>query len=167
MDAALTGLVGVTAGALLSGSVQSVAGWRERKRNARSSARLLYMELHNSAEMIEVLKTARAWERAMIDWHEPGATWKEHREALAGVLGTDEFLDVSAAFSYIAILATVRDAQAKQPGSDPDEPSVFGFPDAALDFYGSQAQAAKAIALKAALTWREQRRQPMPAQVQD
>lgn len=91
MNAALLGLLGVIADAILTGGVQAAIAWFDRRRSARTSARLLYMELHTAGEAIEELYNRRSWELMVIDWRVFVAMWEKHREALASVLKPQAF----------------------------------------------------------------------------
>src|SRR4029077_13056923 len=53
MSTALVGLFGVIAGAVVTGGVQSASAWFDRRLLARSSARLLYMQLHEAQQAID------------------------------------------------------------------------------------------------------------------
>lgn len=133
-------------------------GWFDRRLSARSSARLLFIELHIVDEAIGELLKNPNWSRMITDWHKPGAMWEKHREALARVLGTDDFLEVSAAFSSIESLASVRDLDAERPTPLLGAAPHFSIPDGILDSYGTQTETAMRIILKAAYTRWEIRR---------
>lgn len=158
MDTALIGLVGVIAGAILTGGIQATVGWFDRRLSARSSARLLFMEMHIANDAIGELLKNPNWSRMIIDWHEPGMMWEKHREALARVLGTDDFLKVSATFSSIANLARARDLDAERATPSPGGSLPFSVPNDVLDSYGTQTETAMRIILKAAYTRWEIRR---------
>jgi hypothetical protein len=159
MDTALIGLVGVIAGAILTGGIQVAVGWFDRRLAARSSARLLYTELHAADEIIGALLETPIWSRMIFDWRQPGAMWEKHREALARVLATDDFLKVSSAFSSIANLAQASELDAQRPASTPmGAPPRFSVPNDILDLYGTQTETAMRVILKAAYTWWEIRR---------
>jgi hypothetical protein len=171
---ALAGLVGVIAGSIVTGGVQAVLARFDRRLASRSAARLLYVELHVAKELINELRNTPNWERLIVDWHEFGVVWAQHREALARVLTATDFLTVAQAFSSIGYLALARDKDAepsREEDAEPSEPSPFGaspqqfkIPGEILDLYVWRAEAASLPLFKAALTWWEKRRERRPAE---
>lgn len=148
MSTALIGFLGVIVGALVSGGVQSVVGRVDRARDARSAARLLYMQLHEAQQAIEDLAVRRDWSEMITDWTSFGTAWDRHAEALAGVLGTREFMKVSSAFGCLASLARSRAR---------DGESAWSVPDGTLELYRTTVQAAKRPILEHSFTRKEKK----------
>jgi hypothetical protein len=157
MSTALVGLFGVIAGAVVTGGVQSASAWFDRRLSARSSARLLYMHLHEAQQAIDDLRERQSWEEMITDWTSFGAAWERHCEALARVLRTKDFLLVSSAFACLASLvrARLKDADDPVPSGAPPNYTV---PDGMLERYRAHVQAAKRPILEAAFTRREKRK---------
>jgi hypothetical protein len=157
MSTALVGLFGVIAGAVVTGGVQSASAWFDRRLLARSSARLLYMQLHEAQQAIDDLHERRSWEEMITDWTSFGAAWECHCEALARVLRTKDFLLVSSAFACLASLARARVKDADD--SVPEGASRnYTVPDGTLELYRVNVKAAKRPILEAAFTRMEKRR---------
>jgi hypothetical protein len=155
MSTALVGLLGVIAGAMVTGGVQASLGWFDRRRSARSSARLLYMELNVAGEGVEFLREAKSWSQIIIDFRDIDRTWRAHRGRLAHIVGTDEFLKVAAAFSSIAALA-----QSKENAEKDAPPGLAGAPEHRVPEgiragYSGHVEAARVVLAEAAYTWTE------------
>jgi hypothetical protein len=149
-----TALAGLVVGAVASGGVQSYLARSDRRRDMRSAARLLYMELHNSHEALEDLLRLQDWDRMITDWDSYGRAWEKHSEALAGALDTRDFHVVSAAFASMASVAASR-AMAMKPGA-------VGIPSDRFMGYRANVEAARKIVFDVSFTrwetWRH--RQP-------
>jgi hypothetical protein len=157
MSTALAGLLGVIAGAMVTGGVQASLSWLERRREARSSARLLYMELNVAGEGVEFLHEAENWSRISVDFRDIDRTWRAHRERLAHIVGTDDFLKVAAAFSSIAALA-----QSREKAEQHAPPGLAGapkhrVPEGIRAGYSGHVEAARVVLAEAAYTWTEKR----------
>jgi hypothetical protein len=98
MDTAIAGLVGVGVGAVATGGIQAAAAWFDRRLTARSSARLVYMQLHDAQAAIEDLRERRSWENMITDWERYGNEWAKHSVPLARTLKTNKFLNVASAW---------------------------------------------------------------------
>jgi hypothetical protein len=144
---ALIGVGGVILGAIVSGTIQAAVARFDRRLDARSAARLLYMRLHEGAQAIEELRPRRDWAKMITDWDSFGVAWDKHSEALARVLNTKDFEVVSAAFSGIASLTQARDKDAEKP-----PPAPFIVPDDQLALWAANAAAARDIAHRASFT---------------
>jgi hypothetical protein len=156
MSTALVGLIGVIAGAVVTGGVQSASAWFDRRRSARSSARLLYMQLHEAEGVLRELAERRSWEQMITDWASFGMAWERHSEALARVLSTEDFVTVSSAFACLANVARGRVWDAEQPES-PSPHATFTVPNDVLSGYGANVRSARRAILEAAFTRREKR----------
>jgi hypothetical protein len=158
---AMIGVGGVVLGAFGSGAVQAYLAWSERERDARSAARILYMQLHTAEGAIEDLLRLQDWDRMVTDWHDFGRTWDKHSEGLARTINTIDFHVVSSAFSCIASLARVRDAAAAANEAKPPRtpPGING--DLYM-IYRANIAAAKKVAFRASFTSREIRRGDCP-----
>lgn len=105
METAIIGFLGVIAGGVVTGGVQAVTGYFDRRLSSRSAARLLYMNLYAAGYAIQDLEQAQAWLPTVTDWDAFGVAWDRHSEALSRRLGTKDFIAVSSAFSVISLLA--------------------------------------------------------------
>jgi hypothetical protein len=148
------GLVGLVVGAVASGGVQSYLSRADRRRDARSGARLLYMQLHAARSAVEDLRQRRDWGQMITDWDAYGASWDRHSEKLAAVINTTRFHLVSSAFGCIASLARSKERETSQPPSTLGAPT-FGPPDDLLAVYEANIEAAKRIVLRASFRWWE------------
>lgn len=151
------GLIGLVVGAVASGSVQSYLARADRRRDARSGARLLYMELHGAKSAVSDLRPRRDWSQMITDWNAYGASWDRHNEKLANAINTTRFHIVSSAFGCIASLARSKERDTSQPPPEPSEPPNFGPSDDLLAIYEANIEAAKRIVLKASFRWWEYR----------
>jgi|HubBroStandDraft_1064217.scaffolds.fasta_scaffold119897_1 hypothetical protein len=157
MDTAIAGLVGVGVGAVATGGIQAAAAWFDRRLTARSSARLVYMQLHDAQAAIEDLRERRSWENMITDWERYGNEWAKHSVPLARTLKTNKFLNVASAFHCMASLAQARIKDEADPITE-GQPSNFNPPTDRLDMYLLQVTVAKRPTLEAAYTWWEKRK---------
>jgi len=97
--------IGVIAGALVTGGVQSAVAHWDRRVAARSAARLLYVHLYEARQAVRELSEARDWDAMITDWEGFAGPWEKHNEALSRTLSADDFRVVALAFSCIASLA--------------------------------------------------------------
>jgi len=146
------GLIGLVVGAVASGRVQSYLARADRRRDARSGARLLYMQLHNAKSAIRDLRQRRDWEQMITDWDAYGTSWDQHSEKLARTINTTHFHVVSSAFGCLASLARSKATDAAQLLKPEFEPS-----DKVLAVYEANVEAAKRITLGASFRWWEVR----------
>jgi len=137
----------VILGALVSGGVQAALARFDRRLDARSSARLLYMRLHEAHLAIEELRPRRDWDKMITDWGSFGVAWDKHSESLARALKTKDFETVSAAFSGLASLARAKDRDAQRT-----PPPPFGVPDENLALWAANAEVARQIVYGASFT---------------
>jgi hypothetical protein len=157
VSTALIGLIGVVAGAMVTGGVQGAGAWFDRRLSARSSARLLYMQLRGAEYALVELAQRRSWEQMITDWTSFGVAWERHSEALARVLATEHFVTVSSAFTCLANIARGRTWDAehpelREPGTD------FSVPENVLKDYAATVRVARRAVLEAAFTRSEKRR---------
>jgi hypothetical protein len=153
MTGAEYAVAGVVVGALASGSVQSYLARADRRRDARSAARLLYMQLHGARKAVDDLRPRRDWGRMITNWNAYGVAWERYSESLAHTLNTTSFHMVSAAFECIASLALARDRD-----MDPTSQGAqlkFDPTDGLLAMYIDTIDAAKQILLRHSFRWWE------------
>jgi len=79
MNAALIGLLGVVAGALLGGVVNQEVERRRRRARAGVAGRLIALELGVAARRIRSAQQSGQWWTGSL----PSAEWDKHREDLA------------------------------------------------------------------------------------
>lgn len=157
MTAALIGLIGVVAGAIVTGGVQSAGAWFDRRLSARSSARLLYMQLYGAEYALLELAQRRSWKQMITDWTSFGLAWEQHNEALARVLATEHFVTVSSAFACLANISRGRAWDTEHPElRDPN--TDFSVPEQVLAGYAANVRDARRAVLEAAFTRSEKRR---------
>jgi hypothetical protein len=154
MDAAIAGLIGLGVGALVTGGVQAVSGSFDRRRAARSSARLVYLQLHDAQAAVEDLRARMSWEAMITDWQAYGVAWEKHATPISLVLKGNESLNIASAFHCLESLARSRAKDAADPVPEGQE-SNFNPSTEILDDYVKQIKAAKYLSLKAAYTWNE------------
>jgi hypothetical protein len=157
MDTAIAGLIGVGVGAIATGGIQAAAAWFDRRLTARSSARLVYMQLHDAQAAIEDLRERRSWENMITDWERYSNEWAKHSVPLARALKTNKFLVVASAFHCMASLAQSRAKDESDPVPE-GQASNFNPPPDKLDMYLRQVTIAKRPTLEAAYTWWEKRK---------
>lgn len=164
MSNAAIALIGVVAGALVTGAVQSLAAYIERERGARVAARLLYLALSEADASMQAAKQLQEWNPPTDDWSVFTREWETHRLALARVVNTRDFLAVAAAFSGIGVVARLRTAHLSDT---PPNGGTWSFQtaDSLLDIYFPVLARAEAITWNGSLTLREhsQRRAVPPA----
>jgi hypothetical protein len=94
MSDAVIALLGIVAGGLLSGAVQLVVTWRERRNRSRAAARILFSNLWAAREAYEYALAAGAWwDRSL-----PRGDWAKYRDQLAAGMDGVSFQRVSQAF---------------------------------------------------------------------
>jgi hypothetical protein len=155
MTPALIGFVGIIAGGVLSGGVQWMLAQSDRRLAARTAARLLFTHLSFARDAIDAT-VKRGW-----DHNEPWGTfvaaWVEHRNDLARILGTRDFLIVSSTFTGIENLGR-RHAEDRQ-GIPPDARAPLSVPGAKqIEDYDAHVERALEIVHTAAYRWHEKRR---------
>jgi hypothetical protein len=152
MSTAVIGLLGVIAGAIVTGGVQLLVAWFDRRRASRAAARLLYMQLWWAHNAIDGLLTDNAW-NPHIDWGRFISAWVELRAGLARVLKTANFMRASAAFTAIEQLSLCRADDMAQPGAPSLSPTTLDL----ARIYDSHVQRAKVVLNQASFGWWEWR----------
>jgi hypothetical protein len=103
MDSALFGFVGVIAGAVTTGVVQSTAEWRKRRNDSIAAARVVYGALIDADLTVgAVMKYGRAaigTNDRLLERHQ--AVWGAQRDSMARVLNVVDFHMVQASFSNL------------------------------------------------------------------
>lgn len=171
LSTAVIGLLGVLAGAAVTGGVQSATAYFDRRRAARSSARMLTMHLHQARAALKGIKEARDWDGARLDWNVFSALWEQHSVSLATALGTAEFLMVAGAFAGLDSFAGIRttDLGARVPHRTNPRPTTprltarrFSPSEEALAALDEGVTQAALVVLAASWTlWERLRRQTM------
>lgn len=162
MSTALVGFLGIIAGGILSGGIQTTIAWRDRVRAGRMAARLVYMDLWRAGLALGSARSERRW-NPRIDWDTLTATWAEHREALAYVLPTASILTVASAFTAIEQAREIRMADLRTQAERPTGTEVFTADDSMLATYDANLVTAMRIVHDAAFTWYEHRHGLVPA----
>jgi len=97
MSAAIAGLIGVAAGALITGGVQAIGAVWSRRLESRTAARLLYVNLIDVWTQIGYALRTKSW-FGVTGLPKMQASWKDSQTALARVLSTKDFSDLSISF---------------------------------------------------------------------
>jgi hypothetical protein len=162
MSTALAGFLGIIAGGLLTGAIQTATSWIDRRRGGRVAARLLYMHLWWARDAVAAAYTEKYW-NPDIGWDLFAATWQEQREPLAVVMNTPHFLAVASAFNAIDQLALIRNNDIKSghehdvPSGSP-QPSVFTASPDYRTGYEANLHYAMLVVHTASFTWYERRK---------
>lgn len=101
MEAALTGLVGVVAGALTTGGVQSVVEWRRGRNEALASSRIVAGVLDDFLAMLEDSERSREWVAGMHQLDRRLSLWEEHEPVVARATDSFGFGRLHAAFAHV------------------------------------------------------------------
>jgi hypothetical protein len=152
MSTAVIGFLGVIAGAIVTGGIQLVVAWLDRRRASRTAARLLYMQLWWAHNAIDGLLTDNAW-NPHIDWHRFTSAWAEHRADLARMLKTKNFMIASAAFTALEQLSLCREEDMARPEAPSLSPTALDL----TRIYDSHVQGAKVVLNRASFGWWEWR----------
>jgi hypothetical protein len=121
VDTALAGFIGVIAGALTTGGVQTWITSRQRRNDSLAAARLVYGSLGGAEKEIGLAEEFGQWGSAatrerLFAAHQ--TVWTEQRERLARVVDPGNFIIIDAAFDALrAIEETVAKAR-KEGASD-------------------------------------------------
>jgi hypothetical protein len=110
-------LVGVVAGGLLTGAVQTWLNWRDRVRETRSAARLLFADYVRAVAALKSLVEIEVW--WSDDLAPPLDDWRSRRAALAGAMDGEAWTTVDGAFTQLADLEASRQAHAAIEGESP------------------------------------------------
>lgn len=110
MSEVVVALMGVAAGALANGGVDTWASWRDRVRRREVAARTIYGDLLVLDEGIRVVLEAGRWPD-WFNWTAPVGTWREVREAFVGEIEAWQWALVDGVYSNLA-----RVAPRAQPG---------------------------------------------------
>jgi hypothetical protein len=100
----LVALIGVAAGALANGAVETWAAWRDRGRRREVAARTIYGDLLVLDEAINVVLESGRWPD-WFDWIAPVATWRNVRDAFVGEVKAWEWALVDGVYSNLARVA--------------------------------------------------------------
>jgi hypothetical protein len=124
MEAALTGFIGVIAGAVTTGGVQFWISAQQRRNDALAAARLVYGALASATVELERTQLTKQWGAADLALGPPfagnRAVWSQQRERLARVLDPAGFHCVDGAFDTLknlddALTLAVRRGQPENP----------------------------------------------------
>ena len=118
MDQVAIALLGVVAGALASGMVQTVTGWLARRSDSLAAARLVFGQIVDAELTLEASSEAQRFQlrggaQRLFVGHI--ATWEAQRQALARVLNVVDFNMIQAAFASLKhIEDVIAEASRKQ-----------------------------------------------------
>ena len=110
IDPAISGIGGVLVGGVLTGAIDQFRGWRQRRRDLRTAARLASSDAHTCALALqESLETGDWWP----DLEEPSTeTWDAYRRDLIAELSPDDADTVQGAFVQVKRLQRARQDKA-------------------------------------------------------
>jgi hypothetical protein len=158
MDTAIAGLLGVVAGAVVTGAVQSLIARSDRRLSGRVSARLLHATVIRAVAAIQSVREAEAWDAAPSNWDYLPPAWEEHRVSLARVLSSGDFFIVSNWFSVVD--ATIDAYHAAIFSDPPSPPTTEQLKSLKLaDVVGQQVQT---MLSDAGRTWRDRSKPQLP-----
>jgi hypothetical protein len=119
VSSALIGLLGVIAGAVVTGGVQAWANWSQRHLDARASARIVWGALTDTIDMIEISPSFGGWGVGAEDLlSERLSTWTEQRIALARVVSSHGYRVIEEAFIGVRHIRAAMDDAAAQGNAD-------------------------------------------------
>jgi hypothetical protein len=127
VDTAVAGLIGVVAGAVLTGGIQAIGAISARRLNARTSARLLCVSLHEAAVAMHTVLKHQWWGPSLDDWDRFLAPWRDHRDPLMRVLSPEDSWAVTSTFSLIERLKAIRDAEHRDMSNPEEKPADNDF----------------------------------------
>lgn len=108
MDTAIVGLIGVIAGAIVTGGFQALRAASARSLNSRTAARLMISPLMDARSSLVAVLKLQDWGREGYDWERLLAPWREHRDPLVRALPTDACLTLTITFAELESLIAVR-----------------------------------------------------------
>jgi hypothetical protein len=155
MSTAVVGLLGVVAGAIVTGGVQLTIARFDRRRASRTAARLLYMQLWWAHNAMDRILENDAWD-PRVEWGRFIDAWIEYRADLAQKLTTKHFLIVSAALTGIEQIGLCRADDLAQPTPDGTPSFSAAVPDL-VRIYNPYVQRAKVVLNRASFGWWEWR----------
>jgi hypothetical protein len=157
MDPAIIGFLGVVAGVLTTGGVQSFIQWRGRSNDSLAAARLVYGSLVEAQNMLVAYENVGrfpphdSFERQL-------AVWEEQKERLARVLDVLDFQRIQAAFSNLRYMEDiVRNAKRE---NRPDGGMGAILADPSYHVRIKSLSDADLIALDAGRGFRDRRKEP-------
>lgn len=154
MDTALIGLVGIIAGALLTGGVSAALAVSHRRTEARVAALVLRSAITEALSRSAGMRSSQTtgigtdWETALL------TPWFEQRQAFARVATADQFTVVAVAFSSVASLLNLRQ-EIIESTDDPISPEDQAM---LLETFGERFERALPILAERCFTWGERRR---------
>ena len=154
MDSVVSGLIGVVAGGLLTGGVQTAQGWRDRVRARRSAARLVFGDYVGALGALRFLRDTGIWWRD--DLAPTVEDWRGYRTSLPAGIDGDAWTTVDGAFTQLGDLELSRRAARAIEGDAPllaDGTSV----DSGREAYDAMERAGAEL-LSAGFTRRDRRR---------
>lgn len=163
MGVALIGFLGVIIGALVTGGIQTVQAWSQRRGESSAAARLLVFVLFEASSQINAAINTKAWSLVDEDWERYSKAWADNRGALARVLSGQDFADVAGGFLAVEMAASRRLGGMKQLSDPTQQSSLFGDPQiAVLRVYLHSINLAEPIVWNLGLTRSEKRANPAP-----
>jgi hypothetical protein len=140
MDSGVAAAVGVIAGAVVTGGVQSIGGLLSRGLTGRIAARVVYHDLSAAHSSIRRAQDAGSC-RVDLDPQSARATWAAQREPLARALRTVDFVKVANAFEAIQLVSSEN--KRHRAGAERETPC-----DAMLEKAVTTVDAGRAAALR-------------------
>lgn len=118
MSTALVGILGVVAGALTTGTVQLWLASKQRRIDARASARVVWGALADVIEVIEASKARGRWTTGHGELDNRLGLWAEHRLALARVVDSYGYRRIDTAFGVVRHMKSKIDISAQEHPQD-------------------------------------------------
>lgn len=152
MTAALLGFLGVIAGVLLSGGMQMLMAWSERRRAGRVAALLLYDRAALALVALDEAYRLKRWS-ATVEWHAPLVEWERQRVPLTNAMRPTQFRNLSVAFGLLAQLDIWRAEDLASPDA-----SSFALTELLYTEVSGAIAEAGLLLYEASFAWRDRRR---------
>ena len=101
MSSAFVGFIGVIAGVLAAGGMQALLTARDRRRDARVAAALIFADLATARGLLDMVVSGDASEPPPEELHRFLDVWREQRLPLAGGVSPTEFHTIAGAFKLL------------------------------------------------------------------
>lgn len=116
MDSVIVGLIGVAAGALATGGAQFLIAWLDRRRDARTAARLLSAALIRAAKEMAAAEKEGHFIADPAELRDALDEWRAHRSAFGTAVNAWQWNAVAWAFHVVkSSVADLEEAESGTP----------------------------------------------------
>jgi hypothetical protein len=102
----LYGFGGLLAGAILTGAMDAITRWHERRLEKRAAARAIFGDLHWALELLKESLVEKDWSQIPSP---PTEDWVKYRDALSNGMSGTAFHTVGGAYHDLLVLDYLRD----------------------------------------------------------